>query len=104
MNMWPILFSIIGAIGVLCLLYGFFIEPKFIRQRHVTVTLPAPRVTHLTKPLKVVFFSDIHIGPRTTKDKLDRQMRAIMRNKPMLSYSRRSHEEATPPLMKLFNQ
>ncbi|NLZ67309.1 MAG: hypothetical protein GX910_06660 [Clostridiaceae bacterium] len=97
MNMWPILFSIIGAIGVLCLLYGFFIEPKFIRQRHVTVTLPAPRVTHLTKPLKVVFFSDIHIGPRTTKDKLDRQMRAIMRNKPdAIIFGGDLVEEATP--------
>ena len=65
MNKWHIGLSILGAIGALCLLYGFFIEPKCIHQRLVTVTIPVSHVTHLSKPL--VSSSQIFIGSRTLK-------------------------------------
>lgn len=97
MNKWHIWLSILGAIGALCLLYGFFIEPKCIHQRLVTVTLPVPHVTQLSRPLKIVFFSDIHIGPRTTEKDLERQMRAIMQNEPdAIIFGGDLVEEATP--------
>lgn len=97
MNKWHICLSIIGAIGIICLLYGFFIEPNCIHQRRVTVTLPVPRVTCLSKPLKVVFFSDIHIGPHTTKESLARHVLAIMENEPdAIIFGGDLVEEATP--------
>lgn len=104
MNKWHLALSLLGVIGALCLLYGFFIEPKRIHQRLVAVTIPVSHVTNLSKPLKIVFFSDIHLGPRTTEKDLARQMQAIMQNEPdAIIFGGDLVEEATPLADKAFS-
>lgn len=49
--------SFIG-LATLCLLYGFFIEPKLLKIREVTL---APQ-NYNGPELRIVLFSDIHIG------------------------------------------
>lgn len=44
-------------IAVLCLLYGFFIEPRTLEVRHLKVRSDAVQSSH-----KIVLLSDIHIG------------------------------------------
>ena len=45
------------ALAIICLLYGFLIEPKILKTRLMTV-----EAAHLNEPLRIVFLSDIHIG------------------------------------------
>jgi len=52
-------FGLIGlAVAALCLIYGFFIEPKTLAVRHVTVKSAAWQGA----PLKIALIADIHIG------------------------------------------
>lgn len=79
MNPWLIAFLPMMGAGALCLLYGFFIEPHWIKTRKITITVTRDKPFY---GKTVVFFSDIHVGPTTTPKKLERQMRAIMAMKP----------------------
>ena len=46
------------VLAILCLLYGFFIEPRLLKIRHVTLTSQ-----HYHRPaLRIALLSDIHIG------------------------------------------
>ena len=59
MRMKVTVFKFIGLlifIAGLCLAYGFFVEPRFLKTRHVTVK------TQLSAPIKIGLISDIHIG------------------------------------------
>ncbi len=51
------IFAAFVTLGVLCLLYGFFIEPRILKVRHITVQSSHVRTVH-----KIVLLSDIHIG------------------------------------------
>lgn len=50
--------SVMSFIAVLCLAYGFFIEPKRLVIKQYDVPLTAP----LERPLKIGIISDIHIA------------------------------------------
>jgi len=49
-----LLFSII----IFCLIYGFFIEPKTLKTRHVSI----PLEMYSGPPIRAVLLSDIHMG------------------------------------------
>lgn len=72
-----IIVLLILSAGAASLLYGFFIEPRWIRIREISV--PA---TGQARRKKIVYFSDLHVGSSTTRRKLDRQMRAVMKIRP----------------------
>ena len=50
----------VAAIAGFCLLYGFFIEPKLLKIRHVTIASQ----NYEGDALRVALLSDIHIGGR----------------------------------------
>ena len=75
MNHFLIVFLSLTGIALLCLLYGFFLEPRWIRIRRHSVTLEQ---SHPGVGRSILFFSDLHVGARTTKRKLQKQMKKIM--------------------------
>ncbi len=79
--MMIILFSLIGF-GLLCLLYGFFIEPLWIKRRTIEIRFPQACKEIPFANKHIVFFSDIHTGASTTKRQLNRKIRAIMESHP----------------------
>jgi len=52
------IFWTIFGLSILCLLYGFFIEPRRLVLREVEVESPS----YKGDPLKIAFLADIHIG------------------------------------------
>ncbi|HZK29196.1 MAG TPA: metallophosphoesterase [Clostridia bacterium] len=79
MNPWLVALLIIIGGGTLFLLYGFFIEPWWIKTREIVIPVTPDKPYH---GKSFVFFSDMHTGSRTTPKRLDRQMRTIMKMKP----------------------
>ncbi len=78
MNPILLFFLVLMAAGAACLFYGFFLEPRWIRVREVFIRAGHQEIRGKT----FLYFSDLHTGTSTTKRKLDRQMRAIMKIKP----------------------
>lgn len=52
--------STLIALAILCLLYGFFIEPRLLKIRHVTLASQ----NYEGPALRIALLSDIHIGGR----------------------------------------
>lgn len=52
------LFCVCCGVAALCLVYGFFVEPRGLKLREVTVVSPR----HTGSPLRIALISDIHIG------------------------------------------
>jgi len=48
----------LALLAIICLLYGFFIEPKLLKERRITI----PVDSKLNAPMRIVLLSDIHIG------------------------------------------
>ena len=76
-----ILFSTL-VLGTLCLLYGFFVEPLWVKLRKVEVRFPSSWSRIPCEGKRIVFFSDLHTCVSTTEKMLLRRMRAVMREKP----------------------
>lgn len=53
---WGIL--AMGVAGILCILYGRFVEPFWIEVRHLR--LPSSKLAHGTAPLRILHFTDTH--------------------------------------------
>lgn len=70
------LLSLTG-LGLLCLFYGFFIEPLWIRSRVYAIPLDPD---HPFCGRKILFFSDLHVGGKTSLRHLDRQMRILRKH------------------------
>ena len=77
MNPCLILLLVFLSAGAVFLLYGFFLEPHWIRTR----VFPLPAAGPESEGKRILYFSDLHTGASTTRSKLDRQMRAIMKMK-----------------------
>jgi predicted MPP superfamily phosphohydrolase len=71
---WIIALSLVG-VGAVCLLYGFFIEPLWIKTRTIDIDV-APDLPYAG--MTIVYFSDIHVG-KTSKRRLDRQIETLRR-------------------------
>jgi len=54
------LILVLAALAGLCSLYGFFIEPKFLKTRQVMIKSD----NYMGSSLRIVLLSDIHIGGR----------------------------------------
>lgn len=52
--------SVLVLMALACLFYGFFIEPKRLMIRKVTIEMPH----HKGEPLRIALMSDLHIGGR----------------------------------------
>ncbi|NLB51030.1 MAG: hypothetical protein GX809_05555 [Clostridiaceae bacterium] len=79
MNPPLLILTLVLTLGAVCLLYGFFLEPCWIRARKFRI---AGKTGQEAAGKTFLFFSDLHTGARTSRRKLDRQMRAIMNMKP----------------------
>ena len=79
MNPCPLILLMTGLLAIVCLLYGFFLEPRWVRVR--TFTLPAPK-DEVFRGSRLVYFSDLHTGSSTGPGALSRKMRAIMAQEP----------------------
>lgn len=91
-----IVFSVLGF-GVFCLLYGFFVEPSWIRHRTIEVRFPSTYTCIPCRGKRIVFFSDLHACASTSKRLLLRRVRAIMRAKPdVIIFGGDLVEERTP--------
>jgi predicted MPP superfamily phosphohydrolase len=78
MNSWLIaLLSLLGF-GLLCLLYGFWIEPRWVKVRKLEINISND---HPARNQSILFFSDLHVGAKTTPRKLQKQMRQIAKLK-----------------------
>lgn len=68
-------------IAALCLVYGFYIEPRLLKIRQVTITAPAS--ANIPAPLRIGLLSDIHLGgAHVTTDRLKRAIEAVNENSP----------------------
>ncbi len=91
-----ILLVLIGG-AALCLFYGFFLEPRWIRTRRIEVRFPRSYSPLPCAGKRIVYFSDIHTGASTTKRQLERAARAIRRAQPdILLFGGDLAEERTP--------
>lgn len=72
------LLSLLGVIGVAVLLWGSLIEPRLLKTTRVRVTLP------VTKPLRIAFASDMHVGPYKKASHMERLVRRILSLEPDL--------------------
>ena len=87
-----LILMILTAAAAACLLYGFFLEPRWIRVRKFRLA----RGPHL-EGLSILFFSDLHLGRSTSEGKLDRLIRKIMKYQPdALIFGGDLVEEKTP--------
>lgn len=94
MSFWLIILLALSGAAVVSLLYGFFLEPVWIRTRTFTLSLGDQ---HPLAGKKVLFFSDLHVGRSTTKRKLARQIRAIQaREADAIIFGGDLVEEGTP--------
>lgn len=93
MKAWILILLIVLGAGALCLFYGFFLEPRWIKVKRRVI--PAPGEDYQGK--SILFFSDIHVGKRTRQKDLDRQVRKIMgENADAVIFGGDLVEEATP--------
>lgn len=67
----------IAAAGLLFLLYAWQLEPRLLRERQMTVEVPA---TPQGRRLRVAFFSDLHLGRLLPKGKLEQVVEAVNRS------------------------
>ena len=49
-----------AGLGVLCLLYGFFIEPYWLEVTHIEVA--TPKLARGSQPIRIVLLSDLHMA------------------------------------------
>ena len=57
-----IAFMALAVIGVVCVAYGYFIEPNWLEITHVEV--PTSKLPAGTRPIRIVQISDVHSDPR----------------------------------------
>jgi uncharacterized protein len=62
----------LAAAGVLCIFYGFFIEPYWLSIEHLEISSAK---IHCTKPIRIVQISDLHCD---AKERLEGQLPAVI--------------------------
>lgn len=73
----------LGAVSALaCLYYGFAIEVNRLKVRRMI--LPLKKLPKRWRGRKIVFFSDLHLGPGMPEARLQRLVETIMAEKPDL--------------------
>ncbi len=49
---------VLAALGLLCIGYGYFVEPYWLEVTHVRIE--TPKLAKGTRPIRIVLFSDVH--------------------------------------------
>ncbi len=94
MSLTLIILLFLAAAGLLCLLYGFFLEPSWIKSKVYDIPLPED---HPFRGRKILFFSDLHVGKKSSPRRLAGQMRAIQAQEAdVILFGGDLVEEATP--------
>ena len=94
MSLTLIILLSLAAAGLLCLLYGFFLEPSWSKSKAYDIPLPED---HPFRGRKILFFSDLHVGRKTNPRKLRRQMQVIQKHQAgLILFGGDLVEEATP--------
>lgn len=52
---------VLGVIGILCVLYGFFIEPYWLSIE--TIKISSDKIRQTDRPIRIVQISDLHCDP-----------------------------------------
>jgi uncharacterized protein len=52
----------LAGIGLLCLGYGYFVEPYWLSVTHVSIN--SPKLTKGSRPIRIVHISDLHSDPK----------------------------------------
>jgi predicted MPP superfamily phosphohydrolase len=68
--------SLFGVLGVLVLLWGSLVEPRLLKTTRIRIALP------VSKPLRVAFASDMHVGPYKKARHMERLVRRILALEP----------------------
>lgn len=55
---WARLVLTLGAAGLLCMAYGYWIEPKWLSVTHVRVT--SSKMPKGARPIRIAYFGDLH--------------------------------------------
>jgi hypothetical protein len=63
--------------GTITLVYGSFVEPRFLVIREQTVDLP-----NIDDPVKIAFVADFQVGPYKQTEHVERVVDTILRQKP----------------------
>ncbi len=76
-----ILANVLILLLALCFIYGFYVEPRLLKVRKVTITAPAG--APLPAPLRIGLLSDIHLGgAHMSPKRLKRAFEAINEKSP----------------------
>src|SRR5262245_49453645 len=51
----------LATIGIVCMAYGYFVEPNRLTKTHVSIS--SPKIPHDTGPKRIVQLSDLHSDP-----------------------------------------
>jgi len=70
----------LAALGILCMAYGYFVEPYWLQVTRVRIT--SGKLPTGTRPLRIVHVSDLHCDPRVRLE--DRLPQAVARERPDL--------------------
>lgn len=52
----------VAGVGLLCLGYGYFVEPYWLSVTHVSIN--SPKLTKGSRPIRIVHISDLHSDPK----------------------------------------
>lgn len=50
----------VAGFGVLCIAYGFYVEPYWLQVNHLK--LASPKISSASGPIRILLFSDLHMG------------------------------------------
>lgn len=50
----------VSGFGVLCIAYGFYVEPYWLQVNHLK--LVSPKISSASGPIRILLFSDLHMG------------------------------------------
>jgi len=71
--------AIILLIGTMTIIYGSFIEPKFLVINRQEIDLPG-----ITKPIKIAFIADLQVGPYKRENYVEKAVKEIIALEPNL--------------------
>jgi len=57
---WARLVLTLAAVGLLCMAYGYWIEPYWLSVTHVRIT--SPKLPKNARPIRIAYFGDLHSG------------------------------------------
>jgi len=79
---WARLVLGLAAVGLLCMAYGYWIEPKWLSVTHVRIT--SAKMKKNARPIRIAYFGDLHSARQPVLE--DRLVEAVAAEKPDLIF------------------